>query len=129
MPRRKQSPAPRTIWAYAYEIVPPQPEDRLRGIKTLLDHEHSQATLGARTWKGRFVREDQITHILVVSDSPDLDRDVNRRLEAELNKLKASYSLTAPMAVVDDAPALPPAMARLSRHESQSYAVRTRQIA
>jgi hypothetical protein len=89
----------KTIWAYAYEIVPPQAEDRLRTVKTLLDDENSGARLGGGTWTGRVVREQQITHILVVSDSPEQDREVNRKLEAELTELKAGFRLTAPMAV------------------------------
>jgi hypothetical protein len=100
----KGRPESKTRWAYAYRIVPPQAEDQLRAIQTLLDREHSEARRGARTWEGRFVHEEQITHILVVSDSPDQDREVNRRLGVALNELKAGFLLTAPMAVADDAP-------------------------
>ena len=103
MVEKRRGPPPKTIWAYAYEIVPPQAELRLRAIRTLLDQEHSDATLRARTWEGRLVRQQQISHIMVVSDSPDQDREVNRRLEAELKELQAGFSLTAPMAVADDA--------------------------
>jgi hypothetical protein len=101
---KKGRPESKTRWAYAYRIVPPQAQDRLRAIQTLLDREHSEARRGARTWEGRFVHEEQITHILVVSDSPDQDREVNRRLGVALNELKAGFLLTAPMAVADDAP-------------------------
>ena len=90
------------LWAYAYEIVPPQPEDRLRSINALLDRERAEARNGARTWESRVVVEDHITHILVVSDSPQQDREVNRRVEAELRDLSAGFSITAPMAVADD---------------------------
>jgi hypothetical protein len=106
--QKKRTPPPKTIWAYAYQIDPPQPEDRLRRIKALLEHEHSDAKLRAETWRGRFVQEQQITHILVVSDTPDQGREVNRKLEAELKELEAGFSITVPMAVTDDA--LPPLM-------------------
>lgn len=102
MAQKNISPSPKKIWAYLYEIVPPQAKGRLRTIKTLLDDENSNAR-GARTWAGRFVVEQQVTHILVVSDSPDQDRDVNHRLEVELKKLEAGFSITKPVAVVDDA--------------------------
>lgn len=101
--RNEGSPSAKTIWAYAYQIDPPQPEDRLLKIKALLDHEHSNAKHKAETWKGKFVEEKQITHILVVCDSPDQGRDVNRLLEAELKELDAAFSITAPMAVTGDA--------------------------
>lgn len=99
----KRNPSPKTIWTYAYEIVPPQAEERLEAIKTLLDDEHTDARERARTWVGRVVLEQQITHIMVVSDSPAQNREVNRRLEAELTQLNVGFSLTAPMAVVNDA--------------------------
>ena len=103
MIKKKRIRSPKAIWAYAYQIVPPQSEDRLRTIKTLLDHENSDAQRGARTWAGRVVLERQITHILVVSESPEQNHEVNQRLEAELKALKAGFSITASMAVVDDA--------------------------
>lgn len=95
------------MWAYAYQIVPPQPEHRLTAIKTLLDREHAEAKRDAHTWEGRFVLEQQITHILVVSDSPDQDGESNRRLEAALAELQAGFVLTAPLAVTDPAPKAP----------------------
>ncbi len=100
--QEKGIPSAKTIWAYAYEIHPPQPENRLCRIKALLDHEHSDAKLKAQIWNGRFVEEKLITHILVVSDTPAQGREVNRKLEAELKELKAGFSLTAPMSVTDD---------------------------
>jgi hypothetical protein len=102
MVTKKSSPSPKTNWAYAYQIVPPQTEGRLRAIKGLLDNEHRAAQRGARTWTARLVSEQQITHILVVSDSPAQDREVNRRLEATLKELNVRFSVTTPMAVVDD---------------------------
>jgi len=91
--------AHKTVWAYAYEMVPPQPHDRLLAIKALLDLTHREAKLEARAWKGRLVVEEQITHILVVSDNPAQDTDLNRRLEADLRDLEVGFSITAAMAV------------------------------
>ena len=99
MPYDQPPPTTKTIWAYAYEMVPPQPQDRLPAIRALLDLAQRDAKLDARTWKGRLVLEDQITHILVVSDSPAQDTDLNRRLEAELRDLDVGFSITAAMAV------------------------------
>jgi hypothetical protein len=101
MTRKKRGQPPQTTWAYGYKIVPPQAEDRLNAIKMLLNHEHADAKRGARTWAGRVVLEEQVTHILVVSDSPKQNREVNRRLEAELKALKVGFSMTTPMAVAD----------------------------
>lgn len=97
--------SPRTLWAYAYEVMPPQGDDEMEGIGTLLSEEHTNAKLSARLWAGRMVREQMVTHIMVVSDSPDQTLEVNRRLESRLEGLKARYSLSVPMAVEDDSPA------------------------
>ena len=94
--------AKKSLWAYAYEIVPPQPEDRLRTINLLLDRERADAKNRARTWESRVVVEEHVTHILVVSDGPEQDLDVNRRVEAELRDLRAGFSMTASMAVADE---------------------------
>jgi hypothetical protein len=90
------------IWTYAYQIEPPQSEDVLGGIKTLLDHEHADAQAGKRTWAGRVITEEKVTHIMVVSDNPQQDHEVNRRLEAALKELKVGYSLTIPLALPAD---------------------------
>lgn len=90
------------MWAYGYQITPPQPESRLAAIQSLLDAEHKSAKDQAHTWEGRFVHEEEVTHILVVSDSPDQHQEANRKLEAALTALEAGYSLTAPLAVADD---------------------------
>jgi len=104
MANMKSTPPPKTIWAYAYQIQPPQGTKRLHGIKSLLDHAHAEAQLGARTWTGRVVVEEQITHILIVSDSPEQNHDANIRLEAKLKELNAGFLITVPIAVTDDAP-------------------------
>lgn len=100
MTRANSAPAPRkTRWAYAYEIVLAQPEDRLRSIEALLDGEHADAIRGERTWGSRIVVEPQVTNILVVSDTPRQDLEINRRIEAALRELGAEFSVTAPLAV------------------------------
>ena len=103
MVSKKHSPLSKPIWAYAYKITPPQIAGRLRTIKTLLDHERSDARGEGRTWVGRMVREQQITHILVVSGDPEESCEANLRLEAELKELKVGFSIGAPMIVSDDA--------------------------
>jgi hypothetical protein len=102
MHTQKRTPTPKTVWAYAYQILPPQPAARLHSIKTLLDHAHTEAQRDARTWTGRVVVEEQVTHILIVSDSPEQNHEVNRRLEAKLQELNAGFSITVPIAVADD---------------------------
>jgi hypothetical protein len=49
------------------------------------------------------VAEEHVTHILVVSDSPEQDLEVNRRVEAALSLLEAGFSVTVPLAVGDGA--------------------------
>jgi len=104
---KKHTPPSKTIWAYAYQILPPQPAARLHSIKTLLDHAHTEAQRDARTWTGRVVVEEQVTHILIVSDSPEQNHEGNRRLEAKLQELNAGFSITAPIAVADDTEVTP----------------------
>jgi hypothetical protein len=99
----------RTLWAYGYEIIPSQGEDPMKEIATLLSEEHENAKRTERVWAGRMVREQRITHIMVVSDSPDQTGRINRRIETRLKQLKAGYSLSLPMAVADGDPAQPPA--------------------
>jgi hypothetical protein len=101
MNTKGEPPAP--IWAYAYEIVPPQSEERLRTIRALLDGEHSAALRESRTWTGNVLLERQVTAILVVSDSDTQNHSINQRLEAELKGLMVGFRITAPLAVADDA--------------------------
>jgi hypothetical protein len=96
------------IWAYTYKIDPPQPPERLNAIKDLLDRESAAARTRAATWEARLVVDERISHILVLSDTPDLSSEANRRLELELKGLQAAYSLTVPMAVGDESPAVLP---------------------
>lgn len=101
MGNQNRPPGSRTKWAYGYEIAPPMTQARLRAIEHLLEEEHANAKLQTRTWQGRFVVQERVTHILVVSDSSDQGLEVNRRLEAELDRLEAVFSLTPPMPVGD----------------------------
>ena len=86
-------------WAYAYQMVPPQPSSRLGTIRTLLQDETAVAHSGARTWAGRLVLGRHTTHILIVSDAPGRSGPINRRLEAELERLDAEFSVTEPLAL------------------------------
>ena len=103
MPNEKHIPTPKTVLAYAYQILPSQSAARLHSIRTLLDHAHTEAQRDARSWTGRVVVEEQVTHILIVSDSPEQNHEFNRRLEAKLQELNAGFSITIPIAVVDEA--------------------------
>lgn len=97
MVARKPDVSPKPMWAYAYQLSPPQLADRLCTIQPLLDEEHVDARRSGRTWAGRVVPEERITHILVVSDSPEQDYEGNRKLESELKELKAKFSISAPL--------------------------------
>ena len=92
------------IWAYTYRLVPPQPAERLKSVRALLDREHAVAGQRDGTWEGRLVVDERISHILVLSDSPDLELEANRKLEAQLRSLDADYVLTVPMPLVDQLP-------------------------
>lgn len=98
---------PKNLWAYAYEIVPPKTADHMKVIEAFLEEEHAQAKQTARTWRGQLVCEQQVTHILVVADSPDQGGEINRRLERRLKALKTGFSRTVPMPLSDDDPAPP----------------------
>lgn len=85
------------LWAYTYKLVPPQSASRLKAIRALLAREHADAKTRDARWEGRLVVDDRISHILVVSESPELDLAVNQRIEAKLRALKADFELTVPM--------------------------------
>lgn len=92
-----------SLWAYAYQIVPPQASKRLATIRTLLKDETAAAHGGARAWSARLVLERRATHILIVSDGPGRDDAINHRLEAELERLDAVFFVTEPLPVAGDA--------------------------
>jgi hypothetical protein len=87
------------LWAYAYEIAPPQLSRRLDRIRALLEGENLAALSGPGAWAGRLILEKRVTHILIVSDSPTRNREINGRLEAELERLHAEFFVTEPLAV------------------------------
>jgi len=88
-------------WVYAYQFARAPAHDQLDAIRAVLDTEHTAARHDARTWTARLVSEEQLTHILIVSDSPDQILDVNHRLENRLRLLNATFSLTIPMPLDD----------------------------
>jgi hypothetical protein len=94
-------PAPKLIWAYTYRISPPQSVTRLRRLRALLLTEQAPRA-SAETWEGRLVMEDHVPHILVLSSSPDLTRAVNQRIEAELTRMGAGFTVTVPLAIRTD---------------------------
>jgi hypothetical protein len=102
MDSKNRGPPARSIWAYGYEISPPMPSARMRSLERLLESERSNAKREARTWSSRFVVDERVTHILVVSDSADQGLDINRKLELELARLNAAYSVSPPVPVADE---------------------------
>ncbi len=90
---------PARYWAYAYQMVPPQSEARLRELRALLAEEDAVASRDARTWQGRFVSAELATHILIVASTPDQELDANRRIEAALARIGAHFVRTLPMPV------------------------------
>ncbi len=90
------------VWAYAYQITPPQPKRRLDTIQAVLDHEHEVARQEARCWAGRLVLERRVTRILIVSDSPDQEREVDQRLEGEVRRLHATLIRTESVEIPAD---------------------------
>jgi hypothetical protein len=104
MGHRNRPALPPTKWAYGYEISPPVTAERLKAIEAMLEKEQAAANRETRTWQGRFVVQERVTHILVVCDSPDQGLEINHRLEEELTRLEAVYLLTAPVALDDMGP-------------------------
>jgi hypothetical protein len=96
--------AAKTLWAYGYEMVSPHPDGRIADIRELLERQNAVAALGGRTWSARLVTT-RLVHVLVVSESPQLDTDINRALEQELTHLGVHFLVTAPMRVSDEADA------------------------
>jgi hypothetical protein len=92
-------PAERTLWVYGYEMVPPQPEQHMAAVRKLLDRENNEAKRTARAWTARLVTRQQATHVMIVSTSPELDLEVNRKLEAELRALGGDFVVTVPMPI------------------------------
>jgi hypothetical protein len=89
------------IWTYGYVFTPPIARNRIGPIEALLVHGGSRARLDSHIWEGRLVNGVVITHILVVSDSPAQDLEVNELLAAELDRLEAPFVLTASIEMGD----------------------------
>ena len=98
----------RIIWAYAYEVIPPQTKRQLRGVSALLEREHAAVHNGSRTWVGRLIVGPQATRILIVSDSLVRNRVVNKQLEAALQRLKIGFSVSEPVALLGTVASLSP---------------------
>ena len=94
-----QHRSPHRLWAYAYEIVPPQPSKRLDRVRALVEGENLAALTGPGAWAGRLVLEKKVTHILIVSDTPVRKREINCKLAAELERLHADFSVTEPLVI------------------------------
>jgi hypothetical protein len=92
--------AARTLWAYAYEMIAP-PDGSLADTRDLLDRLNAAAAVDGRTWTARLVTT-RLMHVLIVSESPEMDLEHNRTLEAGLARLGIQHLLTAPMRVDDD---------------------------
>lgn len=93
--------AGRTLWLYGYEMIQPQHAHALTAIRDLLDRVNEEARREARTWTARLVTEHQAPRVLIVSTSPAQDREINRRLEAELKAMRIEFLPTLPMPVRD----------------------------
>jgi hypothetical protein len=87
------------LWAYAYQLLPPRATDRMGRIVELVRQENADALRSARAWTARLVTEPQVTHVLILSDSPELGRGMNHRLEARLRELDVRFAVTLPMRV------------------------------
>jgi len=102
----KEQPSPgQALWVSAYEMVPPHAEHRMTAIRDLIDRENDDAQRAGRTWTARLVLEIQVTHVLIVSATPEMDLAVNHKLAAELRELGVEFVLTVPMSVGDEADA------------------------
>lgn len=109
-PRGNESGVPskeESLWAYAYQILPPRSTDLVSTIAELVNRENADARRSAHTWTARLVTEPQVTHVLVLSDTPELDREMNRRIEARLRELDVRFTVSLPMQVDDPSPDTP----------------------
>ena len=73
----------------------------MKRIRAILDEEHREAKRDARRWTARFVDERRVAHLLIVSDSPRLDRAINHCLEAQLREMGVEFAVTTPLLVAD----------------------------
>src|ERR1041385_5321814 len=89
----------RNLWAYAYQIVPPQPFTRLGAIRAILKDAGAAGRAGAPPRAGGARREPRPPHFLMVSAAPGRNLSIDPRLEAELARLDARFSVTGPLPV------------------------------
>jgi hypothetical protein len=82
------------IWTYGYALIPPIARDRMGPMEILLDDGHTKARRASRTWEGRLIDGEGVSHIMVVCDTPDRNLEINGFLEAELARLEALYLVT-----------------------------------
>ena len=87
----------RNLWAYGYELIPPHREDRMTAIQRLIEEEDGEARRNGRNWTARMVTEEQVTHLLIVSASSEVDLEINQKLEAALKTMGIDYQVTIPM--------------------------------
>jgi hypothetical protein len=80
-------------------MIPPQLEQQRTAVRKLLDLENNEAKRTARAWTARLVTRLQATHVMIVSTSPELDLEINRKLEAELRALGGEFVVTVPMPI------------------------------
>jgi len=91
--------AGRPLWVYGYQMDPPQPEARMTSIRDLLDQENNAVARQGRKWTACLVADERVTHVLVVTSSPDLNLEINRRLESALKAMGIGFELSIPMPV------------------------------
>jgi hypothetical protein len=90
------------VWAYTYRLKCPPPAEHLQELERILAEEHAAAKSRAGTWSAQLVSTEQVSHILIVADSPQLDSEVNRRIEAVLQRLGTGFDTTLPLIVPPD---------------------------
>ncbi len=91
------------LWLYGYEMTPPHPEHRMAAIRDLLARESREADEEGRNWTTRLVAEPQVTHVMVVTSSPEASLESNQRLEASLRALGIRFQISVPMPIRDGA--------------------------
>lgn len=95
--------AGKTLWVYGYEMIPPHQKHGMKVIRGLLNEENSLAEKENRSWTARLVTEQRVTHVLIVASSPEVDKDINHRIESKLKELGFRFQLSIPMPVPDGA--------------------------
>jgi hypothetical protein len=89
------------LWAYVYQMLPPRTARGTEGIRALVNEENRDAQRSDRNWTARLVVEQQVTHVLILTDTPELDREFNLRLEAKLKEMEVPFAITVPLPVIE----------------------------